>query len=256
MNIIRLPLEGTKNTRDIGGYIGDNNRIFRWKKVLRSDCMSGLTLWDKEFLIDKYNLKRVIDLRSKYEIEAAKNCFEMDNKVKYINIPLADDLNPTKSSFFANINESFLTDLYIDIIENKKSGLKKVIEEIIALGENESVVFHCTAGKDRTGIITMLLLGICGVSKQDIATNYIQTATNLKYSERFAEGNEKIVKEFDEKVAKKIEKFILGSEAEFIEYAYDKLIEKYGTFKEYYLNIGIDLSDIEKLIVDLTCDFE
>lgn len=251
MNIIRLPLEGAMNVRDLGGYVG-NNRVFKWKKVLRSDCMSRLTMSDKDFLLKRYNLKKAIDLRTAQEVQKASNVFAIDEDVKYVNIPLSDDVDPNKPFDLSNIPENFLKDLYIDIIENRQSNIKNVINEILELDDNASVIFHCTAGKDRTGVVAMLLLGICGVAKQDITTNYMQTATNLKYNKYFYDGLKQMAEKFSKDSMDEIIKRMIGSEAEYIEYTYDRLIEKYGSFHDYFIILGFTNDEICKLINSLT----
>lgn len=254
MHLIRLPLEGTTNTRDLGGYPCNNNKYTKWKKVLRSDCLSKLTKEDKKFLIDKYNLKKVIDLRSVDEINIAANAFSEDTRVEYVNISLADDVDPNKVVDINNISENFLRDFYINLIEDKMDNIKKVIQEIADIGENDSVIFHCTAGKDRTGVIAMLLLGICGVSKQDIATNYMQTATNLKYNTHFTSGMKKLAEEYNKVLGEEVMKKMSSSNEENIEYTYDKLIDKYGSFKEFFLHLGISENEMNKIIDVLTED--
>lgn len=256
MEIIRLPLEGTSNTRDIGGYVGANERAFRWKKVLRSDDLSRLTEKDKDYLVSRYHLKKVIDLRTPQEIKSAPNSFANDERVIYVNISLADDVDPNNQMNFANMNANFFGEFYFNLLESKKENVKKVLAEIIHMGEDESVIFHCTAGKDRTGVTAMLLLGICGVSKQDITTNYIQTATNLKYNATFIEGMKKMSEHYKMVFNEDILKMMSGSNEEYIEYAYDKLIEKYGSFKEYFLHIGITEEEITKLQTNYTEEFQ
>ncbi len=256
MQIIRLPLEGTSNTRDIGGYVGSNNRVFKWGKVLRSDCVARLTDKDIDYLVNKYKLKKVIDLRSVSEKENAPNVFETDDRVDYVNISLADEIDPNKPLNLTELSDKFFSDFYVKLIQNKQGHIKNVITEISNIGEDESVLFHCTAGKDRTGVTTMLLLGICGVSKQDITTNYMQTATNLKYNKEYIENNKKMFEKYKTKVSDDLLKKLASSDEAYIEHVYDVLIHKFGSFKEYFLHIGITEEEIEGLINKLTVELE
>ncbi len=256
MQIIRLPLEGTTNTRDIGGYVGSNNRLFKWKKALRSDDMSRLSEKDKDYLINKYNLAKVIDLRSPAEKEKAQNVFESDDRVKYINISLADEIDPNRPTNLTDLPDTFFSDFYVSLINNKKNHFKEVLREIINIKDDESVLFHCTAGKDRTGVTAMLLLGICGVSKQDITTNYMQTATNLKYNEHFNENNRKMFEKYKDKLSQDFMKKLASSDEIYIEHVYDVLINKYGSFREYFLHIGITEEEIEGLLTNFTVELE
>lgn len=250
MNIIRAVLEGTSNTRDIGGYVGNNGRAVKWRKVLRSDGLDKLTDKDQDILKEKYNLKKVIDLRTKYEISKNPNIDYSAKHIEYVNIPLADEINPNTvdAKGISKLDDRFLVNLYIDILDNKQNNVKKVIEEIADIGENECVLFHCTAGKDRTGIVTMLLLGICGVDKQDIITNYMQTEINLKYNEAFIENMDKLNINLPEKFVNALKK----SDPEFMEFTHDYFISKYGNFYDYFILLGFTKEFIFNLQKELT----
>ncbi|MFV0504780.1 MAG: tyrosine-protein phosphatase [Lachnospirales bacterium] len=253
MEIIRLPLEGTSNTRDLGGYIG-NGKVFKWGKVYRSDCLSKLTEADKDFLVNR-GIKKVIDLRSLGETKKGNNKFENDKRVEYINISLAGDLDPNNPKDFVKMSAISLIGLYKDILTNKKEEVRDVLKEICQLKDGESVIFHCTAGKDRTGVIAMLLLGIVGVTKQDIATNYMQTATNLKYDKALGGNEFKIASLLPKGVDLDAVMNMLASPAENIETTYDFLINEFNSFKDYFLRIGLSLEEVEKLITSLTSDY-
>lgn len=254
MNLIRLPLEGTTNTRDIGGYIGTDKKVVKWNKLLRSDGLSNLTDWDQKFLKSRYNLKKVIDLRTKVEIAQAPNIDYSKVDITYVNIPLADEYDPNRPKITETLklDGRFLVNLYIDILDNKQSNLKKVVEEIFDVEDDEAVLFHCTAGKDRTGVVAMLLLGICGVTKQDIVTNYMQTEVNLKYNEEF----NKHMKSLNSGLPQDFVKSLKKSEAEFIEYTYDYLIEKYESFEKYFEVLGFSEEYILKLKNELMVDID
>lgn len=252
MQIIRLPLEGTFNTRDIGGYVCAENKVIKWNKVLRSDCLSKLTEDDKSFLINKYHLKKVIDLRSQQELDMEPNAFCKDERINYMNIALADDLDPNKVMNISHFSDNFIRDFYVNLLEQKKEKIKKVLSEIADTNADESVLFHCAAGKDRTGVIAMLILGLCGVSRQDIATNYMQTAANLKYNKNFMGTIAKFSKMYAQVLGEDMMKKMVASNEENIEYTYDRLIEKYGSFRNYYIHIGISEEKIDLLVRNIT----
>lgn len=244
---IRLPLDGTTNTRDLGGYAGFGKKVTKWKKLLRSDCVSRLTAADKDYLVNEYQLAKVIDLRSPKEAKEAPNAFASDERVIYINLSLSFDVNPNEPIGWDIHRENLFGNFYVDILENKKEQLKKVFEEIMNVDDGDSVLFHCTAGKDRTGVVAMLILGLCGVSRQDIATNYMQTATNLKYNAGFSETNKKMMGQFID-INDEILKKMASSDEEYIEYCYDHLIEKYKTFKDYFLSIGFSEESMDQFV--------
>lgn len=257
MNVIRMALQGTSNTRDIGGYVCSNGRAIKWRKILRSDGLSNITDKDQDLLITKYNLKKVIDLRTESEIIQNPNIDYSVKNINYINIPLSNGINPNELKKIVNeMNEiSVVTDFakilinsYMDIVDNNQVNIRKTIEEIADVDEEDCVLFHCTAGKDRTGIISMLILGICGASKQDITTNYVQTEINMKYNKIFTN----YVNEVNSGIPDNIITDISKARPECIEYAYDYLKNKYGSFHNYFLTLGLTDEFITKFKDDLT----
>jgi len=75
------------------------------------------------------------------------------------------------SKFAAVAPDGFLTEYYLDILKESKEALCAVIETMVS-AQDGGVLFHCAAGKDRTGIIAVLLFGLVGVSVPDILSNY------------------------------------------------------------------------------------
>lgn len=254
IHLIRLPLSGSANTRDIGGYACGDRKYTKWGKVLRSDCLSRLTQDDKDFLFDRYHVKKVIDLRSDSELTSAPGAFLGDGRIKTVHVSLSDELDPNKPADPGKMDENFLRDMYISILDNKKDSISRILAEISETVEDGAVIYHCTAGKDRTGVVTMLLLGICGVSKQDIAANYMQSSVNLKYSGIFTSNFIRLTEQYSDLIPGDIMKKIAGSDAENIEYAYDSVIENYRSFKNFYIHIGFAENEINKLVENLTSD--
>nr|WP_290771559.1 tyrosine-protein phosphatase [Anaerofustis sp.] len=164
-----LPLEGTNNVRDLGGYYCDlgKGKITKYHKFIRSSGLSYITKKDIDFLIS-YGVKDVLDLRSQEEAEAMPNKLKDIEGITYYNIPLSiEDMvaDITKEEKNFNMQEG-----YIKRIESKH--IIKGIVEYIADNINGNFLFHCTAGKDRTGLVASILLGLCKVSRSDIKANY------------------------------------------------------------------------------------
>ena len=103
-----LPLEGTHNLRDIGGYPTRDGRTTRWGQLFRSDSLHCLSPSGQALLIEQ-GLRTVIDLRHDTELQKAPNVFAASDAVAYVNIPLFADLTP-RSGMRASVNT--LADLY------------------------------------------------------------------------------------------------------------------------------------------------
>lgn len=152
------------NIRDLGGYPTLDGKITNFKVFVRSSIPYILHKDEFEFLIN-YGIKKYVDLRTKtYEKPEVLNIY---SDVKYINIPVilreGSDLDFEDTEFNWG-------DMYIHTLEKKTNWIKIVIDE---LSKDEGTsLFHCTCGKDRTGIISMLLLLIAGVRQEDIIADY------------------------------------------------------------------------------------
>ncbi len=175
IHYVRLPLEGTANTRDLGGYPTKDGHSTKWHVFLRSDDVVDLTARDFQFLND-YGLKTVIDLRSSSELAMRHNPFTQHHEVDYINVSLFENASPQS---MADLPKSSLNSMYIEILRHQKNQIKQVMETI-AKAKAGTILFHCAAGKDRTGVISMLLLGLAKVPNRDIVSNYEVSFTNLK----------------------------------------------------------------------------
>ncbi|MGH1630730.1 tyrosine-protein phosphatase [Enterococcus casseliflavus] len=168
----RLPLKGTYNTRDLGGYAAKDGAT-AWKRFLRSDSLANLHPEDIAFL-QRYQLTTIIDLRTTLEIE--KEPTPVIDGVENWPISLISetmgDVTQLEQPLIFNMAE-----LYIQMIEDRKEQIKQIMETMAAA--EGCVLFHCAAGKDRTGVIAMLLLQLADVAKADIIANYQTTHTYL-----------------------------------------------------------------------------
>ena len=127
-----------------------------------------------------------------------------------------------------------LRDEYYSEIYKKYLSIDIVIKAGFILDNIDGcLLFHCQAGKDRTGVLAMILMGLAGVSKEDIVANYEVTHTYLKENVklRLEDGLEEL--EF--------------SKPQWIEKAYDHIIEHYGSFKVYLMAVGLTKKEIKKI---------
>ena len=219
-NVKRLRFENTKNVRDFGGYETDNS-VTQFGVFLRSDCLSGL----KEDEIQRFkdlNLSDVIDLRFKDELEAAKNPFTNDKDVNYHHISVSDGL--VEGVVLSN---QTLGEMYIEFGSNKVF-IKNVFE---ALGNAEGMaLFHCSAGKDRTGIIAALILSYIGVQKKDVLADYQVSSTYL----------------FEKTIPNEFIHF-MKSQPEDMATFLDYIVETHGTVESYLKSCDISESTLGKI---------
>ncbi len=127
--------------------------------------------------------------------------------------------------------------LYASMLANKE--LVKEIFEAVAQAPEGCVLFHCTVGKDRTGVMAMLLMSLAGADKEDCMTNYAQSYTNLCRKPEFAYISQS--KEYAKYAS------MLYSVPETIGECYDFMMEKYGSTEAYLKDCGLSEEQIEKI---------
>jgi len=172
----QIIFEAVFNFRDLGGYWTPGGQTVAWRRLFRSSELHNMTSHDIIQLKEEIRLRSVIDLRSSGQLEPLSPLNEVG--VEYYNIPLIDRGNGPE-----NIRQDFsnMGEVYSYLVRNEEFG-RRVVEalEIIAEPGNLPLVFHCSAGKDRTGILTAIVLGILGVTDEDIIEDYILTAPYMK----------------------------------------------------------------------------
>jgi len=165
-----LTLPETHNIRDLGGYALADGGTTQWRRMLRGDSLAHLTDAGRDELVAG-GLGLVIDLRGEGEIAVEPNPFMGRGEVEYRNIPLFDALAPIGMA-----ETPFdMAARYCDALDRCGARVAQVLRAIAEAPEG-MVLFHCTAGKDRTGIVAAMLLLLAGVAEGDVIEDYALTA--------------------------------------------------------------------------------
>ncbi len=234
-----LSLEKMVNTRDLGGYETQNGTYSRSHKYIRASSPAQATQKDLDDLKD-YGVKAVIDLRSDFEKEHQLNPFANDKDIDYYEVNLFDS---SKASVVPKEVKEYkdLGGVYIYSLEANKKKFKDIFD-IFLKYPYDAVLFHCSAGKDRTGMVSALLLDLIGCHEYDIVKDYSESYENNK------EINESLVQMMNNEEAKQYLKSSPRYMMEFLDY----LREHYGSSKEYLINIGLSIDEIEQIIENFT----
>lgn len=169
----RLPMTGLLNARDLGGYPTYDGRITKYKTLIRSEAPMKLTEADFTFLKD-YGIKTSIDFRGDREVERQPSSLKDAEWVRYVRSPTFNEQVAFGSrkkgkgpavTAFVDWGEK-----YVEMAAGCKEWVRCTLELISE--SNGGVIYNCTTGKDRTGMISALLLGLCGVSRNDITADY------------------------------------------------------------------------------------
>ncbi|MDW8325454.1 MAG: tyrosine-protein phosphatase [Anaerolineales bacterium] len=169
-----VPLEGGVNLRDIGGYPTYDGRHVRWGRVYRSGTLSDLTDADLERLA-ALNLRLICDLRAAEEIERQPDRLPPTPGLVYVHLP-TNAPTPLREwlhtlIFRRDALDEVVADSYIRLATTRAEALGAVLTRLAAPDALPALI-HCTAGKDRTGIIIALLLHLLGVADDLILADY------------------------------------------------------------------------------------
>lgn len=164
----RLELEGVFNLRDVGGYPAVGGRTTRWRALLRSDALHRLDPAGGAVLAG-LGLNTVVDLRTEAEADIAPSALDgLTNRTTHISL-LAGDLAALPLELDA---------IYRYMIEECGDAIGAAIKALSESGSLPALV-HCSAGKDRTGIVVALVLAVLGVPDEVIAADYELSAAYL-----------------------------------------------------------------------------
>jgi len=229
IHYVRLPLEGTTNTRDLGGYSTKDGHSTKWHAFLRSDDLYDLSVNDKRFL-EAYGLKTVIDLRSSTELLYRPSLYQNHPEVSYHNVSLFENASPL---IIDSLPIDALKSMYVEILLSHHVQIKEILT-LMANAKEGTILFNCAAGKDRTGVISMLLLGLAKVPNRDIVSNYEVSFTNLRRSPYFKQRKDNIT-------------HLMYSNNNYMEETLLYLREHYQTVEAYLTSIGVSEDVLIKL---------
>jgi len=165
-----VALDGAVNFRDIGGYATEDGRRVRWRTVYRADGLSRLSDDDRA-TITALGITTVVDLRTSAELEGG--AFPVDQiPVRFLHLPLLDAV-PDAERF--EMVPGMLAAQYRDITRDAAPQIATALGILADPGAHPAVV-HCTAGKDRTGVLVAILLGLLGVPDATIVEDYTLSA--------------------------------------------------------------------------------
>jgi protein-tyrosine phosphatase len=169
-----IDLEGCLNFRDLGGYPTADGRTVRWRELYRSDALHHLTAADVARMRDELRIATVVDLRSSSELRTEGRGALAAEQIGFHHLPLFDGQVARPESW--NGLET-LADRYFLLAEIAKEPIARVVT---VLAESTGpAVYHCAAGKDRTGVVSAVLLGLLGVPDELIVADYAATQENL-----------------------------------------------------------------------------
>jgi protein-tyrosine phosphatase len=252
-----VKLEGARNFRDIGGYPTTDGKHVKWGRVFRSDALHNLTDGDYETL-SKLGIRTVCDFRSEIERqrEATKWRATPSAEILVLDImaanPARANEDPTKSfmarlmqpGFDASKAAAMMADSMGEMATTAGPLYGKMIKRILEV--DAPLVYHCTAGKDRTGLATALLMKTLGVKDEAIYEDYL--LVNKLVPPEMMAANLKRMEAMLGKVDPELMRPLMGTRREWLEGAFQTIEKQHGSFKNYRVKVmGVSDKDVRAL---------
>jgi protein-tyrosine phosphatase len=231
-----IELGGATNFRDVGGYPTADGRRTRWRSLFRADGLSRLTDADLQVMGD-LGLRTVIDLRSSYELEQGR--FPVDRvPVAFHHFPLLNEL-PDPERFA--MTPGMLGLQYREMARDAAPQIASALRVLVMPGTLPAVI-HCTAGKDRTGVLVAVVLSLLGVPDKTVVGDYAHSADNMtrlraQLIARYPEGRETI-ENADE---------LFAARPEYMHELLLDLRDEYGSIAGYAAAAGVGPDVVESL---------
>lgn len=236
----RIPMRSLSNTRDLGALVTEDGRHILPRKLLRSGNLYHMSLSDQDTLLNEYHLSTVIDLRTNVE-RAEKPDPEMES-VQFLHIPIIDEetvgvtqANGTMDMLvqFEGDPDEYMRAQYASFVQDQYSvrQFARFLDRLLHQGDG-AVLWHCTAGKDRAGVATALLLCALGVPREVIRDDFMKTnpylENELEYMIRYLES--KVI--VDTKVMERIQVLYRVKE-EYLDILFETIEQKYGSVERF-----------------------
>ena len=242
-----VPLEGSYNFRDLGGYRGHDGRHTRWGRLFRSDALHELTV-DDVAALRAVGLRTVVDLRTERELHASGRGPLEPEPVAFHHLAVVQEgvrgADRAEGESLAapappgdDLAERYLW--YLDV------GRDSLVEALTLMGDADRypLVFHCSAGKDRTGVLAALVLELAGVDREAVVADYVLTADRIGLLlDRWRSDPG-----FAERLAR-IPPSRLGVEAATMVGFLDGLAELHGGARAWALGAGVPAGTLDRLV--------
>lgn len=221
-------LEGSSNFRDLGGYPTPDGRQVQWGRIYRSADISKLSDQDLKTL-ESIHLAVDCDLRSPEEVQKAPD--RLPTGVQYVHLPAGSE-HVQMAKFYEAMKNSTQKDTLLlqtyRSTDHLKAKYKPLFDHLLTLKGDQSLLFHCTAGKDRTGIGAALVLSALNVDRQTILKDYQATNQFWKVDrERMLQGMAQ------QGLNPEAARSMLDANPAYLENTFQAIDKKYGSMDQF-----------------------
>lgn len=251
-----------RNFRELGGYKTLSGKTIKYHKLLRTGHLADLSTFDLDFLAD-YSFKYDIDFRSNEEMTAQPD--RVPKTAEYVADPVfSEDLTNSSKSITdlekqshddADFGFNHMLFAYEDMVESEhaQNAYRKFFETLLKNDkDHEAVIFHCTAGKDRTGFGALLVLTALGVPLRTIRKDYLLTNVTTK---DFVDGMVRRAREKgnNDNTIQSL-RDVQSVHAEYIDHAIKVMTDDYGSINNFLRDVmklsSADIMDLRRIYLD------
>ena len=237
-----IALPGTTNFRDLGGYVGQDGRPVRWRVLFRSDHLAGLTP-EGLHTLQALGVQRSADFRGAYERETEAYAWEGLTthalSVEPTVVQKALALVHSGGSLTAQDTVALMQETYRHFVRDNTAQFAQLFH--LLLEHDAPTVFHCTAGKDRTGWAAALILEALGVARSDIEHDYL--LTNQYYQRPKAMASRAA-----QAVPQEILDVLWRVQPSFLASAYEMVEREHGGMRPYLSEVmGLGAAEVKEL---------
>ena len=266
VSIRHLPLQGTPNFRDLGGYKTADGKFVRWGLLYRSGVLTQLTGQDFAYLTP-LGIRVVCDFRTDEENKISPETWIPDAQVEHLHLPIGADANnktvmASWNAFLATnpgpqAIKQHLIEAYSGFAFTNAPEYAKVFVQLKQ--DRLPLLYHCTGGKDRTGIFSALLLLTLGVPEKTVLQDYALTNVYLTQGLSKEAAHQMLVSSGNQAMAKLSpdqSKILMAADPDYLRSTLQAIDTKYGSFDNYRRDaLGVSDQDVELLKAHLLTDW-
>lgn len=234
-------VQGAINFRQLGGYATQQGTHVKSGKLFRSGELSKLTDADVKLLADQH-INHIVDFRSNQEVATAKD--RLPAGAVYLQLPAGSENVGNIMAMLPKLTtgDSLMTSFYSQT-SHLKAKYQPFFQELLKTPDNSALLFHCTAGKDRTGIGAAMLLYVLGVPGETIMTDYLASNDYRK-----AENDKMVAGMASMGIKEQAARDVVSVKENYLQATYMAIVKQYGSMDNFVSKeLGLTTADIALL---------
>jgi protein-tyrosine phosphatase len=241
----KLPLAGTPNFRDLGGYEARDGRRLRWGKLYRSSKLSGLTETDVD-LVKRLGVTLICDFRQVVEQELEPTLLGSDHPALLASLPVTPG---SSHNFIENLHNGiiavkdaagFMEEVNRDFVASQLPQYAEMFRLLLA--GDQQMLIHCASGKDRTGFGAALILDVLDVSEEAIVDDYLMTNRYLSVDDEVARLSRQFTDHTGQAVPEEVLRPLLELRPEYIRACFEEIRQRYES-REHFFEAALSLDE-------------